>query len=279
MNDFDRIATVIRYLDEKHSEQPSLNELAAAVDLSEFYFHRLFQRWAGVTPKDFLQSLTVEHAKRRLRESASVLDAALESGLSGPGRLHDLLVTIEAASPGEFKSGGRGMKIEWGYAESPFGMCSIGWNARGICHLAFRESEGSTTAPAELRENWSHAELRQNDRKARLLAKTIFNRESKSNAPLKAFVRATPFQLKVWRALLRIPEGCVASYGGIADAIGDPKSARAVGTACGSNCIAYLIPCHRVIRETGIVRGYRWGDTRKRALLAWEATASQRVAA
>jgi AraC family transcriptional regulator, regulatory protein of adaptative response / methylated-DNA-[protein]-cysteine methyltransferase len=279
MNDFDRIAAVIRHLDENHLEQPGLNELATAAGLSESHFHRLFQRWAGVTPKNFLQSLTVEHAKRRLRESASVLEAALDSGLSGPGRLHDLLVTMEAASPGEFKNGGQGMIIEWGFAESPFGPCSLGWNSRGICHLAFHESEGSAAAPTGLQENWSRAGLRQNDRQARRLAKTIFNRESKSGAPLKAFVRATPFQLKVWRALLQIPEGCVASYGGIAQAIGDPKSARAVGTACGSNSIAYLIPCHRVIRETGVVNGYRWGNTRKRALLAWEATASQRAEA
>jgi AraC family transcriptional regulator of adaptative response/methylated-DNA-[protein]-cysteine methyltransferase len=279
MNDFARIATVIRYLDENHAEQPTLADLAAAVGLSQSHFHRLFHRWAGVTPKDFLQGLTVEHAKRRLHESANILETALDTGLSGPGRLHDLLVTIEAASPGELKSGGQGLTIEWGIAESPFGSCSLGWNRRGICHVAFLDSAGSTTAPAELQENWAHAEFRRNDRQAQRLAKTIFSRESKSSAPLKAFVRATPFQLKVWRALLRIPEGCVASYGGIADAIGDPKSARAVGTACGSNCIAYLIPCHRVIRETGIVQGYRWGHARKRALLAWEATVSQRAAA
>ena len=272
MNDFARVAAVIRYLDGNHAGQPTLGNLATASGLSESHFHRLFRRWAGVTPKDFLQCLTIEHAKRHLRESASVLDAALDSGLSGPGRLHDLLVTIEAASPGEFKSGGRGMSIEWGMGESPFGGCSLGWNTRGICHLAFHQTDENFGEPAELRENWPNANLTRNDGEARRQAKTIFSRDTKSNAPLKAFVRATAFQLKVWRALLRIPEGCVTSYGSLANFIGDPKAARAVGTACGSNSIAYLIPCHRVIRETGVVHGYRWGAVRKRALLAWEAS-------
>lgn len=271
MNDFDRIASVIRYLDEHHVSQPSLADLAAAAGLSESHFHRLFHRWAGVTPKDFLQCLTAEHAKRCLRDSASVLDTALNAGLSGPGRLHDLLVTIEAASPGEFKSGGRGMRIEWGSVESPFGPCSIGWNARGICHLAFHETADFNGPPADLRENWPNAEFDRNDAEAARLAVRIFARGHESKLPLKAFVRATPFQLKVWRALLQIPEGCVASYGAVAGAIGDPKATRAVGTACGANAIGYLIPCHRVIRGTGIVKGYRWGETRKRALLAWEA--------
>lgn len=273
MNDFERIAAVIRYLDRNHTGQPALAELAAAAGLSPSHFHRLFHRWAGITPKDFLQTLTVEHAKNQLRESASVLDAALDSGLSGPGRLHDLLVSIEAASPGEFKNGGRGMSIEWGLAQSPFGWCSLGWNSRGICHLAFHDASKATEATSALHENWPHALLRRNDSGAQRQAKTIFS-PARVGSTLKAFVRATPFQLKVWRALVRIPDGCVASYGGIAEALGDPNAARAVGTACGSNTIAYLIPCHRVIRETGVVQGYRWGTTRKRAMLGWEALKS-----
>jgi AraC family transcriptional regulator of adaptative response/methylated-DNA-[protein]-cysteine methyltransferase len=277
MNDFDRIATVIRYLDEHHTEQPSLNDLAAAVDLSESHFHRLFQRWAGVTPKDFLQCLTVEHAKRRLRESANVLETAFDTGLSGPGRLHDLLVTIEAASPGEFKTGGKGMTIEWGLAESLFGWCTVGWNPRGVCHLAFHDVKVDSTAPAELHENWPNARLQRNDVTAQRQADTIFKNSASPSAPLKAFVRATPFQLRVWRALLRIPEGGVASYRKMAGAIGNPQASRAVGTACGANPIAYLIPCHRVIRETGVVQGYRWGSTRKRALLAWESSRAGQV--
>ena len=272
MSDFERIAKVIRYLDENHSNQPSLNALASATGLSDSHFHRLFQRWAGVTPKDFLQCLTVEHAKQRLRDSANVFDSAMDAGLSGPGRLHDLLVTIEAASPGEFKTGGEGMTIEWGMAESPFGLCSLGWNRRGICHLAFHNSAQDSASLAELHENWPNAQLQRSDSAARRQAKLIFDPDVSSPAPLKAFVRASPFQLRVWRALVRIPEGNVASYRGIAAAVGSPLASRAVGAACGSNPIAYLIPCHRVIRETGVVRGYRWGTDRKRALLAWESS-------
>lgn len=273
MNDYSRVEQVIRHLDEHHLAQPSLSDLASACGLSTSHFHRLFRRWAGATPKDFLQCLTVEHAKRRLRESASVLDAALDSGLSGPGRLHDLLVTIEAATPGEIKTGGHGMTIGWGAAASPFGTCTLGWNSRGLCHLAFHDVDEITAAPSELSAGWQHAALRRNDREAARIARIVFVPGARASTPLRAFVRGTPFQLKVWRALLRIPEGCIASYSTIAKAIGAPAATRAVGTACGSNPIACLIPCHRVIRETGIVRGYRWGHARKQALLAWEAGA------
>jgi AraC family transcriptional regulator of adaptative response/methylated-DNA-[protein]-cysteine methyltransferase len=270
VNDYERIARIIRHLDEHRATQPSLRELAAVAGLSESHFHHLFHRWAGVTPKDFLQCLTVEFAKRRLRESASVLETALEAGLSGPGRLHDLLVTLEAASPGEFKQRGAGMRIHWGFADSPFGRCSLGWNARGICHLAFYDSEADEAVPDQLTENWSAAELVRDD-SAQAQANAIFNRDPARKQELRAFVRGTPFQLKVWRALLRIPSGSLTSYGGIARTIGVPGGGRAVGTACGHNPIAFLIPCHRVIRETGIVQGYRWGTLRKRALLAREA--------
>ena len=273
MNDFERVARVIRFLDDHHTGQPRLSDLAAVAHLSESHFHRLFHRWAGTTPKAFLQCLTVEHAKRRLRESASVLDAALDAGLSGPGRLHDLLVTLEAISPGEFKRAGRGLTIEWGWAQSPFGRCSLGWTRRGICHLAFHEvEEEGLRPPSELCENWPGADLRRDDPQARRRAKVIFNQDRRAPIALKALVRATPFQLQVWRALVRIPEGDVASYRSLAILLGAPTAARAVGGACRSNPVAYLIPCHRVIRETGIVKGYRWGDTRKRALLAWEAS-------
>ena len=272
VSDFDRIARVIRYLDENHLEQPSLGNLANAAGLSESHFHRLFHRWVGVTPKDFLQCLTVEHAKQRLRESACILETALDAGLSGPGGLHDLLVTIEAASPGELKNGGQGMEIHWGVADSPFGSCSVGWNSRGVCHLAFRDTEAQPVEPAELRISWPNATLHRTDSGARRQAKVIFNTDVSPGARLKAFVRATPFQLRVWRALVRIPNGHVISYRALANAVGNSQASRAVGTACGSNPIAYLIPCHRVIRETGVVQGYRWGSTRKRALLAWESS-------
>lgn len=270
MSDYARVEKVIRYLDENHPAQPSLAELAAACGLSESHFHRLFHRWAGATPKDFIQCLTVEHAKRRLRESASVLDAALDAGLSGPGRLHDLLVTLEAATPGEIKSGGSGMTIEWGVATTPFGNCTLGWSPRGICHLEFHDSDNIAATPPEILASWPNATLQRNDREATRHAKAIFDPGTLSSVPLRAFVRGTPFQLKVWRALLRIPEGCMASYRTIARAVGHPDATRAVGTACGSNPVGYLIPCHRVIRETGIVKGYRWGHARKQALLARE---------
>lgn len=271
MNDFERIARVIRYLDEHHVLQPDLHRLAGVAGLSEFHFHRLFHRWAGITPKDFLQCLTLEHARQQLRDSATVLATAINSGLSGPGRLHDLLVTLEAATPGECKSGGLNMEISWGEAESPFGLCSIAWNSRGICHLAFHDQPLEDRAPEELLNDWPNAHFCHNPRQASRQAGIVFRSERAPQQPLKAFVRGTAFQLKVWRALVRIPEGTLASYGALAKALGDPQAARAVGTACGANPIAYLIPCHRVIRETGIVRGYRWGTDRKRILLAREA--------
>jgi AraC family transcriptional regulator of adaptative response/methylated-DNA-[protein]-cysteine methyltransferase len=243
--------------------------------LSEFHFHRLFHRWAGITPKDFLQCLTLEHARQQLRDSASVLATALNSGLSGPGRLHDLLVTLEAATPGECKSGGLNMDIEWGEAESPFGICSIAWNARGICHLAFHDQPLKGRKPTELLTDWPNARLHHNPREAGRKAENIFSSDRDSQKPLNALVRGTEFQLKVWRALIRIPEGAVTSYGSFARALGNANAARAIGTACGANPIAYLIPCHRIIRETGVVRGYRWGSERKRILLAREAVAAR----
>jgi AraC family transcriptional regulator of adaptative response/methylated-DNA-[protein]-cysteine methyltransferase len=269
MNDYARIAAVIRYLEQHRTRQPARAEIAQSIGLSESHFHRLFLRWAGVTPKDFLQCLTAEDAKQRLRQSASVLETALDAGLSGPGRLHDLLITIEAASPGEIKSGGEGMVVEWGFGESPFGTCTIAWTARGICHLSFREHK-LDTPPAELTAEWPHAELRRSDSAARERAALIFKAEERNGTTLKAFLRGSEFQLKVWRALLRIPEGCVASYRQLATVVCGPNAARAVGAACGANPIAYLIPCHRVIRETGIVQGYRWGNARKQAILARE---------
>jgi AraC family transcriptional regulator of adaptative response/methylated-DNA-[protein]-cysteine methyltransferase len=270
VNDYERIARVIRFLDERHAEQPDLAALAKCAELSPFHFHRLFSSWAGVTPKDFLQCLTLAHAKASLRLGRNVLDAALDSGLSGPGRLHDLCVNLEAASPGELKSGGAGWTIVFGLAETPFGNCLIAESPRGICHLAFIGNE----APAlvELQAKWPAARLKRSDRAAVGLANRIFHsaRAPKTNVPLRAFVGGTPFQVRVWKALLRIPPGSVTSYGRLARAIGHPKAARAVGAAVGQNPLAYLIPCHRVIRETGVIGDYHWGQVRKRTMLAWE---------
>ncbi|MDZ4405380.1 methylated-DNA--[protein]-cysteine S-methyltransferase [Prosthecobacter sp.] len=269
MNDYERVARIIRHLDDHHVEQPGLEELAAHLGLSRFHFHRLFSRWAGVTPKDFLQCLTLEHARERLRQGESVFDAALDVGLSSPGRLHDLCVTLEAATPGEIKGGGEGWTIEAGLAATPFGLCCIGNGPRGVCHLAFVESAERTTVSEAILALWPKAELRWNNVTARRIAAEVFQPGGETH--LRALVRGTPFQLRVWRALLRIPPGGMVSYGHLATAIGHQGAARAVGTAVGTNPLAYLIPCHRVIRETGVIGQYRWGHERKRALLAWEA--------
>jgi AraC family transcriptional regulator of adaptative response/methylated-DNA-[protein]-cysteine methyltransferase len=272
MNDYERIARIIRYLDEHHTLQPGLDELAEIAGLSQFHFHRLFSAWAGVTPKDFLQFLTLEHVKALLREGQDVLSAALEAGLSGPGRLHDLCVSLEAVSPGELKSGGSGLNILFGFAATPFGDCLVGQSERGICHLAFVDNEGPDTALDELRNKWPEARLRRSDRTAAGLASRIFERPGgNSKRPtLRAFVKGTTFQVRVWCALLRVPPGSLVTYGQLAAAIGQPSAARSVGSAVGQNPLAYLIPCHRVIRETGVLGDYRWGRVRKRAIVAWE---------
>lgn len=272
MNDYERIAQVIRFLDARHVEQPDLATLAKGVGLSPFHFHRLFATWAGVTPKDFLQSLTLAHAKALLRDGGNILDAALESGLSGPGRLHDLCVTLEAASPGELKSGGAEWTIFFGFADSPFGTCLIAESPRGICHLSFVENE--KTSLTELNNDWPQAKLKRNDTVAARLATRIFMRpdESPSQPALRAFIRGTPFQVRVWRALLQVQPGTLTSYGRLAGMIKKPAAARAVGSAVAKNPLAYLIPCHRVIRETGVIGDYHWGPIRKRAIIAWESS-------
>jgi AraC family transcriptional regulator of adaptative response/methylated-DNA-[protein]-cysteine methyltransferase len=270
MSDYERIARVIRFLDERHVDQPDLTTLAGRTGLSKFHFHRLFAAWAGVTPKDFLQCLTLEHAKKLLRDGESILDVAMDSGLSGPGRLHDLCVNLEAASPGEMKSGGAGWRIAFGLVESPFGKCLLAESPRGICRLSFEENE--RTAVAELRAQWPAAELKRDDAAAARLAGRIFKQpdDSLPQPALRAFVRGTPFQVRVWRALLKVQPGTLTSYGRLARAIDNPNASRAVGSAVGDNPLAYLIPCHRVIRETGVIGGYHWGPIRKRAMITWE---------
>lgn len=271
MNDYNRIARVIRYLDEHHLEQPTLAELAQVADLSQYHFHRLFSRWAGITPKDFLQCLTLSHAREALRAGQSVLDASLDSGLSGPGRLHDLCVSLEAATPGEVKSGGEGWTIRSGLASSPFGTLLVGESPRGICHVSFVDSPDQSSARDTMLRDWPNANIAWDDSAADLIVSAILQTADKSKpAPLRAIVKGTAFQVKVWRALLRIPPGTLTSYGNLANALGHRRAARAVGSAVGQNSLAYLIPCHRVIRETGVFGAYRWGATRKRAIVAWE---------
>ncbi|QKT03469.1 methylated-DNA--[protein]-cysteine S-methyltransferase [Ectothiorhodospiraceae bacterium 2226] len=281
MSDYDRIACAIRYLEAQRRAQPDLAALAAHVGLSPYHLHRLFRAWAGITPKDFLQCLTLEHAKGLLHAGASVLDAALDAGLSGPGRLHDACVALEAASPGEVKSGGAGWTLHAGVADTPFGPCLIAEGPRGVCHLGFLDAARSASVADELTQlqaAWPAARLRRDDAGAARVARRIFVRTPQGAPPLRALVRGTDFQVRVWRALLRVPPGAAVSYGRLAAALGRPGAGRAVGAAVGRNPLAYLIPCHRVIRETGVIGDYRWDATRKRAMLAWEAAASDGAA-
>ncbi|MGN6553647.1 MAG: methylated-DNA--[protein]-cysteine S-methyltransferase [Verrucomicrobiota bacterium] len=272
MNDYDRIARVIRYLDEHHADQPDLATLAGLAGLSPSHFHRLFSSWAGVTPKDFIQCLTFAQVKQSLLQGNTVLETALNAGLSGPGRLHDLCVHLEAASPGELKTRGASWTIVAGFSESPFGTCLVAESPRGVCHLSFAEPETVDAAWRELQKEWPAAQLKRDDAAAERLSAQIFSRHGdKEQRPgLRAFVQGTAFQLRVWRALLQIPTGHLVSYGRLAEVINAPKAARAVGSAVGANPIAFLIPCHRVIRETGVIGHYHWGRIRKRAMLTWE---------
>ena len=279
MNEYERVARVIRFLGENHRDRPDLARLAEVAGLSPFHFHRLFAAWAGVTPKQFLQCLTVTHVKEILRAGTNVLDSALDAGLSGPGRLHDLCVTMEAASPGELKTGGEGWTVTAGFAESPFGGCLIAESPRGICHLSFVESGGGPAAWAALQGEWPRARIHRDDRAASQFAAGIFRHPGSIDPEpaLRVFVQGSAFQVRVWRALMRIPTGRLVSYGELAKTVGQPDAARAVGSAVARNAVAYLIPCHRVIRETGVVGGYRWGEVRKRAILGWECAASSPI--
>jgi AraC family transcriptional regulator of adaptative response/methylated-DNA-[protein]-cysteine methyltransferase len=273
MTNYERIERVIRHLGRNHREQPSLASLARIAGVSEFHFHRMFSRWAGTTPKSFLKLLTAEHAKQLLRESRDVLDVTLETGLSSPSRVHDLLVSVEGMSPGEFKAWGAGITIRYGFHETPFGLCLVGVTSRGICHLAFVNAGEKSRAEAELRAKWPNAKLQKSAKASAKAVSEIFGRGRRK--PVHVLLAGTPFQLKVWEALLRIPPGHALSYGDIAATIGKPSASRAVGTAVGSNAIAFLIPCHRVIRETGVIGDYRWGTERKKAILAWESATEE----
>ncbi len=263
-----RIEKAIRYLNQNYDERPQWNDLARHLRLSPYHFHRLFRSWAGISPKQFLQYLTIQHAKDLLKRSKSLMDASYDSGLSGPGRLHDLFVTFDAMTPGEYKSRGKGLKIEYGIHASPFGDCLIAVTERGICHLSFVPDRGAASAKKELRSRWKNAALAENPARTRKTAEHIFARQNKN---FRLVLRGTNFQIKVWEALLRIPAGCVASYEDVAEIAGNSGAVRAVAQAIAKNPVAYLIPCHRVIRKNGLISGYRWNPVRKRAILVWEA--------
>ncbi|MYA33565.1 MAG: methylated-DNA--[protein]-cysteine S-methyltransferase [Gemmatimonadales bacterium] len=271
--DYDRIEAAIRYLARHRKRQPELAELAAHIGLSQSHLHRLFSRWAGVTPKRFLEFLTVQHAKKLLDSSEPVLATAHSSGLSGPGRLHDHFVTVEAVTPGEYRSRGAGLTIRFGIGESPFGPVFVAWTERGVCRVGF-VADGDVSAEMEaLRRAWGRASLEGDDLTATALARSIFSAPFEAESPpLTVHVRGTNFQLAVWRALLRVPPGKVVTYGRVAEEVCSAKAARATGSAVGSNPIAFLIPCHRVIRAGGITGDYAGGGARKRCMLAWEAS-------
>jgi len=270
--DYKRMERAILFLEENYHRQPSLKEIAASVHLSEFHFQRLFTRWAGVSPKKFMQFLTFDHAKKLLEDSRSLLDTTYEAGLSSPGRLHDLFVNIEAVTPGEFKQKGAGLTIFYGLHPSPFGECLLAVTDRGVCGLSFIEKENPKKAVRYLQSKWPQAKLIEKPLVTKPYVDKIFGKSSGNGTPkLNLFLKGTNFQIKVWEALLKIPAGCVVSYEDIATRIGKPTASRAVGSAVANNHVAYLIPCHRVIQKIGAFGNYRWGAPRKKAMLVWEA--------
>jgi AraC family transcriptional regulator of adaptative response/methylated-DNA-[protein]-cysteine methyltransferase len=274
--DAQRVERAIRFLEEHWRRQPSLEETATAVGLSPYHFQRLFRRWAGVSPKRFVQYLTLDHARAALAEGRSVLETAYDAGLSSASRLHDLFVTFEAVTPGEFKVRGECVAVESGFANTPFGEAFLAQTIRGVCGLVFVDRGGRDVVVDEFRQRWPRASLRRNDAAIHATASRVFaTREG--HLPLSLDVRGTNFQIKVWEALLRIPAGALASYADIASAIGQPTAQRAVASAVARNPVAYLIPCHRVIRSSGVFGAYRWGTAKKKALVGWEA--AQREAA
>lgn len=266
--DYERVARAIRFISDHRLEQPSLDEVAGAMDLSPFHAQRLFTRWAGLSPKRFLGLLTVEHAKQLLRASESVMGAAYEVGLSGPSRLHDLFVGFEAMTPGEYRAEGADLTLHWGVHDTPVGPALFVVSDRGLVRLAFLQDQEAQAALAEAQADWPLSRLVADKAATAAVARKAFG----SGGDLRVLVKGTPFQVQVWRALMRVPEGTTVSYGSIAAELGKPGAARAVGAACAGNRIARLIPCHRVIRDTGALGGYAWGTERKQALLAWEST-------
>jgi AraC family transcriptional regulator of adaptative response/methylated-DNA-[protein]-cysteine methyltransferase len=270
-HDYQRVEQAIRYVEDHYLEQPSLKEMAQSVDLSEYHFQRLFSRWVGISPKRFMQYLTKEQAKQLLMNSQDILSTTFQSGLSGPGRLHDLFVTCEAVTPGEFKGRGVGVSIRYGFHPTPFGECMIATTRRGVCNLMFLQEGDRSAAITELRDLWPSAEISHDPDQTSTAAEEILNLfQLRSVTPLHLYLRGTNFQIKVWEALLKIPSGSVVSYEDIAVSIGSPASSRAVGNAVAHNPIPVLIPCHRVIRKSGEFGDYRWGSSRKKAMLGWE---------
>jgi AraC family transcriptional regulator, regulatory protein of adaptative response / methylated-DNA-[protein]-cysteine methyltransferase len=274
---FNRIAAAIEYIQANYTSQPSLEEIAANIALSPHHFQRLFTDWAGVSPKKFLQYITIAHAKKSLQENGLPLfDTAIESGLSGTGRLHDLFIQIEGMTPGEYKNGGENLAINYSFAESPFGNILVASTPKGICHMAFADDQES--ALRELKLQFANARYAQMTDMIQQNALFIFTQDWKKLQEIRLHLKGTPFQLKVWETLLKIPLGKLATYGSIARKIESPKASRAVGSAIGDNPVAFLIPCHRVIKSTGAFGEYHWGSARKTAMIGWEAAQTNHIA-
>lgn len=276
--EFRRIARAIEFVATNVRSQPSLAEIAAAAHWSEYHFAREFRRWTGISPKLWLQQLSLVAAQQALADQRSVLQAAIDAGLSGPGRLHDLFVTLDAVTPGEFKARGRGLTFRHGVAQSPFGPALIVSSERGIAFLAFAREDGAFDGSDEFRATWRDAEWKQDDAGARRIANTIWSARAGAEHSLKLWVHGSNFQLQVWRALLASGQHRTVSYMELAQAIGRGSACRAVGSAVGANPVAWLIPCHHVLRANGALGGYRWGIERKQAMLGWELARSVRNA-
>lgn len=268
---YNRIAEAIEYIKTNFKEQPNLDEVARKVHVSPFHFQRLFSEWAGTSPKKFLQFTTIEYAKSLLKENyATLFETAHETGLSGTGRLHDLFINIEGMTPAEYKNGGKNLDINYSFAESHFGNILVASTVKGICYMAFTDDE--THAFSILQNHFPNAHFRQNVDLIQQNALSIFTHDWTKLNQIKLHLKGTDFQLKVWQALLKIPMGQLTTYGSIANKIENPNASRAVGTAIGSNPVAFLIPCHRVIQSTGVFGGYMWGNTRKTVIIGWEGT-------
>jgi AraC family transcriptional regulator of adaptative response/methylated-DNA-[protein]-cysteine methyltransferase len=268
---YSQIARAIDYLYEHFRAQPSLEEVAAQVNMSAFHFQRIFTEWAGISPKRFLQFLTTDYLKQKITGFDNLLDAADAAGLSSQSRVYDLFVNLEAVTPQEYKEKGSGILIEYGFHPTPFGDCIIGATGRGICHLSFLQESNKRTAIEELEAGWENASVRENSLSTERMANAIFNRKKGvENDKLSVLVKGTNFQVKVWDALLKVPYGTVSTYQSLAQHIAQPNALQAVGTAVGANPIAYLIPCHRIIRKNLIIGEYHWGAERKKAMLGWE---------
>ena len=268
---YNRIAEAIEYIKANFKEQPNLDAVAKKVHLSPFHFQRLFSEWAGTSPKKFLQYTTVEYAKALLKENqATLFETAHETGLSGTGRLHDLFINIEGMTPAEYKNGGKDLDINYSFAESPFGNILVASTEKGICYMAFADEESVTFST--MKTHFPNANFRQMVDLIQQNALYIFTHDWTKLNQIKLHLKGTDFQLKVWQTLLKVPMGQLTTYGAIANKIENPNASRAVGTAIGSNPVAFLIPCHRVIQSTGIIGGYMWGNTRKTAIIGWEGT-------